>query len=119
VASFITIDKADLTDLKDLSILSRFLAIIPDFLLFCITCENQAEKEKRKADKSNTTLKNSQEGKWCRINGNRAAEHIIGIQQAIEFSEILFTSNVHVPIPLPFFHNENLRYLIDHAATLP
>jgi hypothetical protein len=36
-----------------------------------------------------------------------------------EFSEILFTTNVHFPIPLPFFRNENLRYLIDHAATLP
>ena len=53
------------------------------------------------------------------MDGTRAAERVVSTQRAIEFSEILFTTNVHVPIPLPFFRNENLRFLIDHAATLP
>jgi hypothetical protein len=53
------------------------------------------------------------------MDGNRAAEHVVGTQRAIEFSEILFMTNVHVPIPLPFFRNENLCYLIDHVATSP
>jgi hypothetical protein len=115
-ASFITIDEADLTDLKDPSVLNRFLAVIPDFLLFRITRENRAEKEKRKVDESNAIPENSQEGKRRCMDGNRAAERVVGTQRAIEFSDILY---VHVPIPLPFFCNENLRYLIDHAATLP
>ena len=118
-ASFITIDESDIMDLKDSSVLARFLAIIPDYLLFRITRENRAEKEKRKADDSNITLENSPDGKRRRMDGTRAAERIVSTQRPIEFSEILFTTNVHVPIPLPFFRNENLRYLIDHAATLP
>jgi hypothetical protein len=36
-ASFITIDEADLTDLKDPFILSHFLAVIPDFVLLART----------------------------------------------------------------------------------
>jgi hypothetical protein len=47
MASFITIDEADMMDLKNPCVLSRFLAIIPDSLLFWITHKNQAEKEKR------------------------------------------------------------------------
>jgi hypothetical protein len=119
MASFITINEADLTDLKDPSVLNRFLAVIPDFLLFCITRENRAEKEKRKVDESNAIPENSQEGKRRCMDGNRAAEHVIGTQRAIEFSDILFTTNVYVPIPLPFFCNKNLCYLIDHVAMLP
>jgi hypothetical protein len=95
------------------------LAVIPYSLLFHITWENQAEKEKWKVDKSNSTLENSQEGKQHCMDGNRAAKHVVGTQRAIEFFEILFMTNVHVPIPLPFFRNENLCYLIDHVATLP
>ena len=118
-ASFITIDETDMMDLKDPSVLARFMAIMPDYLLFRILRENRAEKEKRKADDSNTTPDNAQDGKRRRMDGSRAADRVVGTQRAIDFSEILFTTNVHVPIPLPFFRNENLRYLIDHAATLP
>ena len=53
------------------------------------------------------------------MDGSRAAERVIGSQRDIEFSDILFTTNAHVPIPLPFFRNANLRYIIDQAATLP
>ena len=118
-ASLITIDEADLTDLKDPSVLNRFLAVIPDSLLVRITRENRAEKEKRKPDESNVSAEISQEVKRRRMDGNKAAERVVGTQRAVEFSEILFMTNIHVPIPLPFFRNENLRYLIDHAATLP
>ncbi|KAF8816953.1 hypothetical protein BYT27DRAFT_7247842 [Phlegmacium glaucopus] len=61
----------------------------------------------------------SNNAKWRRMDGSKAAKRIIGIQCAIKFSEILFTTNVHVPVPLPFFQNTNLHYMIDHAATLP
>src|SRR5271168_3793252 len=33
-ASFITIDETDMMDLKDPSVLARFMAIMPDYLLF-------------------------------------------------------------------------------------
>jgi hypothetical protein len=52
-ASFITIEDTDVKDLKDPSILARFMAVMPDFLLFRITREIRAEKEekeKRKLD---------------------------------------------------------------------
>ena len=122
-ASFITIDEADLKDLKDPSILARFMTVIPDFLLLRITRENRADKEEREKRKLDELLfhasDSSQDIKRRRMDGSRAAERIIGSQREIEFSDVLFTTNAHVPIPLPFFRNENLRYIIDHAATLP
>ena len=42
-ASFITIDEADLKDLKDPSILACFLNSVPDYLLIRITRETRAE----------------------------------------------------------------------------
>ena len=122
-ASFITIDEADVRYLKDPSILARFLNIIPDYLLLRITRETRAEKEdheKRRLDELNShSSELSQEAKRRRMDGSKAAERVIGSQRDIEFSDILFTTNAHVPIPLPFFRNANLRYIIDHAATLP
>jgi hypothetical protein len=122
-ASFITIDDGDLKDLKDPSILARFLNLVPDFLLLRITREIRSEKEereKRKADDANSHMSEfSQDAKRRRMDGSKAAERVIGSQREIEFSDILFTTNAHVPIPLPFFRNENLRYIIDQAATLP
>jgi hypothetical protein len=122
-ASFITIEEADVKDLKDPSILARFMAVMPDFLLFRITREIRAEKEekeKRKLDElALSSSDDFQEAKRRRMDGSRAAERIVGSQRSIEFSDILFTTNVHVPIPITFFRNENLRYMIDHAATLP
>ena len=52
-ASVITIDQADIEDLKDQSMCARFLAVLPDSLIQRITCENghkREEKEKRKCD---------------------------------------------------------------------
>jgi hypothetical protein len=122
-ASFITIDEADVKDLKDPSILARFMNFIPDYLLLRITRENRADKEereKRKLDELNSSpLESSQDAKRRRMDGSKAAERVIGSQRDIEFSDILFTTNAHVPIPLPFFRNANLRYIIDQAATLP
>jgi hypothetical protein len=122
-ASFITIDEADLKDLKDPSILARFSNFIPDFLLIHITREIRADKEereKRKLDEVNShALELSLDAKRRRMDGSKAAERIIGSQRDIEFSNILFVTDAHVPIPLPFFRNENLRYIIDQAATVP
>jgi hypothetical protein len=78
------------------------------------------EREKRRFDDSSSHPSEcSLDAKQCCMDGSKAAERIIGSQHDIEFSEILFTTNAHVPIPLPFFRNANLRYIIDQAATLP
>ena len=53
------------------------------------------------------------------MDGSKAAERVISSQCDIEFLDILFTTNAHVPIPLPFFCNGNLHYIINQAATLP
>jgi hypothetical protein len=122
-ASFITIDEADLRDLKDPSIINRFMTVIPDYLLLRVTREIRADKEdreKRKLEEPTSQLSDlSQDAKRRRMDGSKAAERVIGSQRDIEFSDILFTTNAHVPIPLPFFRNANLRYIIDQAATLP
>jgi hypothetical protein len=122
-ASFITIDEADVKVLKDPSIFARLMAIMPDFLIFRITRENQAEKEekeKRKLDElAISPSDESHEAKRRRIDGSKAADRTVGSQRPIEFSQILFTTDIYVPIPITFFRNENLRYLINHAAVLP
>jgi hypothetical protein len=122
-ASFVTIDESDLKDLKDPSVLTRFSNFIPDYLLLRITREARSEKEereKRKLDESTSPASNSSlDVKRRRMDGSKAADRIIGSQRDIEFSDILFETNAHVPIPLPFFRNGNLRYIIDQAATLP
>ena len=46
------------------------------------------------------------------MDGSKAADLIIGSQRDIEFSDTLFTTNAHIPILLPFFRNEDLRYII-------
>lgn len=103
--------------------MTRFLNSVPDYLLIRITRElreDKEEHEKRKLDELNSHLSGlSQDAKRRRMDGSKAAERVVGSQRDIEFSEILFTTNAHVPIPLPFFRNANLRYIIDHAATLP
>jgi hypothetical protein len=112
-------------DLKDPSILARFLNSIPDYLLIRITREVtvRAEKEEREKRKLDELISHSsdvsQEVKRRRMDGSKAAERVIGSQRDIVFAEILFITNAHVPIPLPFFRNGNLRYIIDQAATLP
>ena len=122
-ASFIMIDEADLRDLKDPSILARFINVVPDFLLLRITreiCAEKEEREKRKLEELTPLPSDiSLDAKRRRMDGSKAAECVIGSQHDIEFSDILFTTNAHVPIPLPFFRNANLRYIIDQAATLP
>ena len=122
-ASFITIDEADLRDLKDPSIMTRFYNSVPDYLLLRINREAREEKEEREKRKleelSSHIPELSQDAKRRRMDGSKAAERVIGCQRDIEFSDILFTTNARVPIPLPFFRNGNLRYIIDHAATLP
>ena len=123
-ASFITIDDAEVKDLKDPSILTRFSNFVPDFLLIHITWEVRDEKEerdKRKLEELNSLpsdLSLEANLKQRRMDGSKAAERVVGSQRDIEFSDILFTTNAHVSIPLPFFCNANLRYIIDHAATL-
>ena len=47
-ASFISIDEADVRDLKDPSIFARFLNVIPDYLLLRITREMRTDKEECK-----------------------------------------------------------------------
>ena len=47
-ASFILIDEADVRDLKDPSIFARFLNVLPDYLLLCITRKMRTDKEERK-----------------------------------------------------------------------
>jgi hypothetical protein len=66
-ASFITIDEADLKDLKDPSILARFSNFIPDFLLLRITREIHAEKEEREKRKLNEL--NSHASEHCGTHG--------------------------------------------------
>ncbi len=43
---------------------------------------------------------------------------IIGSQTQIAFHQILYDTDDFVSIPLPFFTNKDLRYLMDHASTL-
>ena len=65
---------------------------------------DREEREKRKLDELNSSpLESSLDAKQHHMDGSKTAERVIGSQCDIKFSDILFTKNAHVPIPLPFF----------------
>jgi hypothetical protein len=81
VASFITIDEADVRDLKDPSIMARFLNVVPDFLLLRIAREAREEKEEREKRKLDEHFSEfSQDAKRRRMDGSKAAERVIGVR---------------------------------------
>ena len=122
-ASFVTINEADIEDLKNPSMLSRFLAVMPDLLIQRITRENRREKEgkdkRRHDDNPKSPLDDLRVAKRRCMDGDKAVERVVGSQSPIEFSDTMYITDSHTALPLPFFQNKNLRYLIDHAATLP
>ena len=122
-ASFVTIDEADLEDLRDPSMFSQFLAVMPDLLIQRITRENRREKEEREKRKLDDNPKSSSDdlrvAKRRCMDGDKAVERVVGSQSPIKFSDIMHITDSHTALPLPFFQNKNLRYIIDHAAILP
>ncbi|KAF8185417.1 hypothetical protein BJ912DRAFT_852729, partial [Pholiota molesta] len=124
-ASFITLDDEDFSDLKDPHVYSRFLNIMPDFLLLRFARDSRREKEekeKRKLEEQSSKPAESVDGREAKrrcMDGDKATPHVVGAQRPIEFSDILFVTESHIAIPLPFFLNENLRHIIDQVATLP
>ena len=121
--SFIMIDLADIENLKDQTMFARFLSVLPDSLIQRITRENrceQEEKEKRKHDEVPKLISDeSRDVKRRCMDGDKAANRVIGSQNPIDFSEIMYTTDNHTALPLPFFQNKHLRYIIDYGATLP
>jgi hypothetical protein len=122
-ASLITIDDADIEDLKDQTMFARLLSVIPDSLVHFITRElrrDKEEKEKRKRDEASKSASDeSREIKRRCMDGDRASCRTIGSQNPIEFSDIMFATDNHIALPLPFFQNRHLRYIIDYGAILP
>lgn len=53
------------------------------------------------------------------MDGSLQMPHVIGVPATIIFPQTLFDTENCVSIPLPFFLNKNLRYIIDKVATLP
>src|ERR1700678_1130442 len=123
-ASLLTIDEEDINDLKDQTMFAKFLSVLSNSLIQRITRENRHEKEereKRKRDdnsKTHTDKSLGREVKHRCMDGDKAAERIIGSQNSIEFSEIMYTTDNYAALPLTFFR-KNLRHIIDHGATLP
>ena len=101
---------------------SRFFNVLPDSLIQKITRDNRRDKEEKETRKrddtsSKTTSDESREVKRRCMDGEKAAERVIGLQIPIEFSEIMYTTDSHTAIPMTFFQNKHLRHIIDHAAT--
>ena len=103
IASFISIDEADVKDLKDPSIHARFLNIIPDFLLLRITRELRADREEREKRKLQELVpqlsESSLDAKRRRMDGSKAAECVIGTSATLSF-HISFLPRTH---PFTFF----------------
>ena len=53
------------------------------------------------------------------MDGLLQTPRVIGVPAAIIFPQILFDTENCVSLPLPFFLNKNLCYIIDKVATLP
>lgn len=53
------------------------------------------------------------------MDGSKLVPRSASAAVEIAFPQILFDTELEVSVPLSFFTHSNLRYIIDHASTLP
>ncbi|KAK0183833.1 hypothetical protein F5146DRAFT_939629 [Armillaria mellea] len=121
-ASLISIDEDDIQALCTPTFALKFPNIpmvIQKIIAWLETKEKDAVTKKRDAADAKLTAEQAYKVKHhCK---DTAAEHphIPSEQHDIKFTEILYDTDNALLIPLPFFLNVNLQWLIDDLPTLP
>ncbi|KAF8799675.1 hypothetical protein BYT27DRAFT_7025824, partial [Phlegmacium glaucopus] len=131
LASLLTIEEADLSQLLDDDIRTQYRPVMPIAVTKWVTDTQKAmaegEHSSLKRD-SNSVLAEStkktfaEEARLAKrrcMHGSLQMPRVIGVPATIIFPQTLFDTENCVSIPLPFFLNKNLRYITDKAATLP
>lgn len=117
-ADYIPMSLDDMRALKEPAVVKLFEGIIPDYLVLELAKDRNILEE-ASALKRKDSSDPIDPMKRRRRNGAGAVEVAMGDQLLIEFPQILFDTDVHYPVPLPFFTNKNLRYIYDKGTSLP
>ena len=120
-ASMITISSEEMSSLSVPSIMSTLMSVMPLYLLQIL---NLQDKDKRKREVSSgltdsTSTMDARIAKRRCMDGSKLVPRSASAAVEIAFPQILFDTELEVSVPLSFFTHSNLRYIIDHASTLP
>lgn len=117
-ASMVTVSSDEMLSLQIPSIMSSLSSVMPLYLLQLIGL-----KDKRKRDENEFSaeplLGDAHIAKRRCMDGSKLISRSAASAVEIAFPQILFDTESEVAIPLSFFTHSNLRYIIDHASTLP
>ena len=131
LASLVTIEEGDLIQLLDDDLRAHYRPVmsiavtkwVADTQKAIAEGEHPSLKRAFNVAVADVTKKTSAEearlAKRRCMDGSLQMPRVIGVPATIIFPQTLFDTENCVSIPLPFFLNKNLRYIIDKAATLP
>ncbi|KAJ7600504.1 hypothetical protein C8J56DRAFT_1073610 [Mycena floridula] len=109
VASMITIPDEELDMLTDPIIQARHLAYTLNFVLAWLAGVKREMQEEERARKDAAAARPSTDELMLAKRRNRSTENEVvrqvGIQKPVEIPQIIYDTDDHTPIPLPFFLN--------------
>jgi len=119
-ASMITVSSDELLSLQIPSVMSTVSSVMPLYLLRLIGFKEQ-DKDKRRRDDPTESFSSTEAHMAKRrcMDGSKLIPRSAANAVEILFPQILFDTEFEVSVPLSFFTHSNLRYIIDHASTLP
>jgi hypothetical protein len=114
-ASLITISSEEMLSLHVPSVMSSLSSVMPLYLLRLIGLK---DKHRRDDHEISAELPLGDSKRRC-MDGSKLIPRSAANAVEIAFPQILFDTELEVAVPLSFFTHSNLRYIIDHASTLP
>jgi hypothetical protein len=123
-ASLITLSSAEMHSLSIPSVWSALVSGIPLYLLQLVGLKDTQDKEKQRRDDPQSLtdslfLIDVRITKRRCMDSDKLVPRSVSNVAEIVFPQILFDTKLEVAVPLSFFTPSNLRYIIDHASTLP
>jgi len=120
-ASMITISSEEMSSLSIPSFMSALTSVMPLYLLQIFALQDK-DKRKREDSSGLTDLLSTMDARIAKrhcMDGSKLVPRSASAAVKIAFPQILFDTELEVSVPLSFFTHSNLRYIIDHASTLP
>ncbi|PPQ93945.1 hypothetical protein CVT25_015825 [Psilocybe cyanescens] len=122
-ASVISLMEEDESQLRVPAIVQKLMDCLPNYIIAWLAAEDaQAKDNKRKHDKALKDPLSAAEDKIAKrhcMQGSLLSAWDPLALASFSFPQILFDTENLVGLPLPFFTQKNLRYIIDELASLP
>ncbi|PPQ94132.1 hypothetical protein CVT25_007889 [Psilocybe cyanescens] len=121
-ASVISLTEEDEGQLRVPAIVQKLMDYMPNYIIAWLAAEDaQAKENKRKHDealKDPLSAAEDKIAKRCCMQGSLLSARDPLAPASFSFPQILFDTENLVGLPLPFFTQKNLRYIIDELASL-